>query len=215
MDVTQIYARRFTPDLKFRRNLWRILCTDFFQKLIPEESRVLEIAAGYCEFINHIRAGQKFAVDINPETRNHANADVNVFISPSDNIEGLADASVDIVFVSNFFEHITREAILATIREVKRLLVPGGKFIILQPNIRYCAGDYWMFFDHITAVDDRALVEALEINGFRIIKNIPRFLPYTSQSRFPKFLWLVKLYLKLRFAWLIFGQQALIICSKE
>ena len=31
----------------------------FFQKYIPEEETVLEIGAGYCEFINNIKAKKK------------------------------------------------------------------------------------------------------------------------------------------------------------
>jgi SAM-dependent methyltransferase len=215
MDVSKIYSRRFTPNLEFRRQMWKVLCSDFFQIRIQENSRVLEIAAGYCEFINHIHASQKFAVDINPETKNYAADDVTVVLSPSDNIPTLPDESIDVIFVSNFFEHITREAILATIQEAKRLLTSGGKFIIMQPNIRFCAQDYWMFFDHITPVDDRALVEALEISGFRILENIPRFMPYTTQSSLPKSLWMIRLYLKMPFVWKFFGQQALITCTKE
>ena len=44
--------------------------------------------------------------------------------------------------------------------------------MVLQPNIRFCAKDYWMFFDHVTPIDDRAFVEGLEINGFEILEVI-------------------------------------------
>ncbi len=71
-----------------------------------------------------------------------------------------ADATVDRVFISNFFEHIPREAIVSTLTEARRVLKPDGRLLVLQPNVRYCAKDYWMFFDHITPVDDRALAEA-------------------------------------------------------
>ena len=86
--------------------------------------------------------------------------------------------------------------------------------IILQPNIRYCYKDYWMFFDHITPLDDRALVEILELTKFKMINVIPQFLPYSTKSALPKSLFLIRLYLKLPILWRLFGKQALIICEK-
>ena len=80
------------------------------------------------------------------------------------------------------------------------MLRPDGRLLVLQPNVRYCARDYWMFFDHITPVDDRALVEAFAATGFDVELNIPRFLPYTTKSRLPSGPGLVKLYLKVPLA---------------
>ena len=57
---------------------------------------------------------------------------------------------------------------------------------MLQPNIRYCARDYWMYFDHITPVDDRALAEAFNATGFHVELNIPdscRTLPRAARER--------------------------------
>jgi len=215
MDVEAIYKRRFTPDIEFRQKMWPLLCRDFFQKYVSEDSTILEVGAGYCEFINHIHARKKIALDMNPDVKIYANPDVETIISGSEKIEPLADESVNIAFASNFFEHLSRDSIVATIQEVNRILTPGGKFIILQPNIRFCAKDYWMFFDHVTPIDDRALVEVLEVNNFHVLSNIPRFLPYTTQSALPKSLFMIKIYLKLRLAWKIFGQQALVISSKK
>lgn len=215
MDVESIYKRRFSPDIEFRQNMWDLLCRDFFQKYIPEDSVILEIGAGYCEFINHICAKKKIAIDMNPDVKTFANSDVETIISGSEKMDSLADGSVNLVFASNFFEHLTRDSIVATIREVNRVLSPNGQFIILQPNIRFCSKDYWMFFDHITPIDDRALVEVLEVNQFDTLLNIPRFLPYTTKSALPKSLFLIKMYLKIRFAWNFFGQQALVITRKR
>jgi hypothetical protein len=86
--------------------------------------------------------------------------------------------------------------------------------MVLQPNIRFCARDYWMFFDHVTPIDDRAFVEGLEIQGFEILEVIERFLPYTTKSRLPKTLFLIKLYLRLRPAWHLLGKQSFILCRK-
>jgi ubiquinone/menaquinone biosynthesis C-methylase UbiE len=214
MDVQSIYARRFSPDLEFRVKMWQILCSDFFQKRVDRNSRVLEIGAGYCEFINNIQSASKVAVDLNPDIKSYARPDVELVISSTSHMPAVPDHSVNIVFASNFFEHLTRDEIVATFREVYRVLTPGGQFMVLQPNIRFCAKDYWMFFDHITPIDDRAFVEGLEINGFVVVQVIDRFLPFTTKSRLPKSLFLIRLYLRLPFAWRIFGQQSFILSRK-
>jgi SAM-dependent methyltransferase len=215
MDFRAIYNRRFTPDLEFRKKMWALLCREFFQAYIPEDSTVLEIGAGYCEFINNIHARRKIALDMNTDVQIYAEPGVETIISDSTRIEPLADNSLNIVFASNFFEHLTRADIVKTMREVNRVLIAQGKFIILQPNIRFCSKDYWMFFDHITPIDDRALVEVLELNHFQVLSNIPRFLPFTTKSSLPRSLFLIRIYLKLRLAWKIMGQQALIISCKK
>lgn len=214
MDVKSIYARRFTPDLRFRDEMWNILCTNFFQSYIPKNSHVLEIGAGYCEFINNIQAQQKTALDINPDVKLYATQGVKVTLNSTTLMESIPDESIDVVFASNLFEHLTRDEITSTFREVYRVLTSDGRFMVLQPNIRFCARDYWMFFDHITPIDDRAFVEALEINGFETITVIDRFLPYTTKSRLPKSLFLIRMYLHLKFAWRFFGQQSFILSRK-
>jgi SAM-dependent methyltransferase len=214
MEEQRIYARRFNPDLKFRNEMWKILCRDFFQKYIDPDSRILEIGAGYCEFINQIHAAEKTALELNPDVRSYAAAEVRIIQDRSSRMNAVSDHSVEVVFASNFFEHLSREEILATFREVYRVLVPGGKFMVLQPNIRFCGKDYWMFFDHLTPIDDRAFVEALEICGFELQELITRFLPFTTKSRLPRSPFLLRLYLRLRMVWPLFGQQSFILSRK-
>ncbi len=59
-------------------------------------------------------------------------------------------------------------------------------------------GAYWDFLDHFLCLTDRSLMEALEINGYRTIQAIPRFLPYSMVGaiRFP--VWMLRAYLRLR-----------------
>ncbi len=213
VDVQTIYQRRFADTLAFRRRMWAVLCRRFFQRYVPRQATVVEIGAGYCEFINHIQAGRKIAVDLNPDTRTHAGPDVTVVTSSTSDMRALTDGTADVVFASNFLEHLSRDEILATLREVRRVLTPGGRFLVLQPNIRFCKEDYWQFFDHITPLCERSLTEALETTGFDVVYCLPRFLPFTTQGRLPNSIGLLKLYLTLRPAWRIFGQQSFLIAT--
>jgi ubiquinone/menaquinone biosynthesis C-methylase UbiE len=121
-----------------------------------------------------------------------------------------------VIFISNFFEHISKDEIISTLNECKRMLkTGGGKIMILQPNVKYVGASYWDFFDHHTPITDKSLKEALELVGFHVKKIIPRFLPYTTKSRIPQYTWLVRLYLYLPFMWKIMGKQMLVLAEKK
>src|SRR5687767_12267131 len=124
-------------------DLWKVLCDDFFSRWVPAEATVLDIAAGHCEFVNNITATRRIAVDLNPDVVRRAAPGVEAHVCASDEITMLADGSVDRVFISNFFEHVSRETILTTLREAHRVLRPDGRLLVLQPNVRFCGKDYW------------------------------------------------------------------------
>lgn len=213
-DLQKIYQRRFGKDLEFRRKMWKALCEGYFQRYIPKDAVVLEIAAGYCEFINNITAKRKLALDLNIAIKDFAGSDVEIILSSSTDMGQIKDGACDIIFTSNFFEHLAKEDISKTIRQARRVLKPDGKFLILQPNIRFCAKDYWNFFDHISPLDDRSLSECLQTNGFQVVECKPKFLPYSTKSRFPKSVFLINLYLKFPLLQAFFGKQAF-ICAKK
>ena len=212
MIIDQIYQRRFDKTDE-RKILWGVLVDRFFQKYINKNDTVLDVPCGYGEFINAIKCKQKLALDINPDSKKYLNKNVKFLKSSSTKIP-LARGSVDKIFVSNFFEHISHSDIQKTVVEFKRVLKKGGQVLVLQPNIRFAANDYWMFFDHITPVDDRALEEVFAINGFTLKKRILRFMPFTSQSRLPVNRMLVSIYLSLPFVWRILGKQTFLIFQK-
>lgn len=210
-----IYKRRFGPDVAFRKQLWKVLCQRFFQRFIAPGDTVLEVGAGYCEFTNNIQAKRRLAVDLNPSTELYADPDVTVFQSSATDMSGVPSGSVDVAFASNFFEHITRPDILAVMGEVARVLRPEGPFLILQPNIRFCWRDFWMFFDHITPLDQYSLTEALEMSGFHAVRTIVRFLPYTMHGKTPKSLFMVRVYLAFPLLWRFFGQQTFVVAELD
>ena len=71
-------------------------------------------------------------------------------------------------------------------------------------------GEYWDFWDHLTPITDRSLVELLEHIDYEVEDCFPKFLPYTTQSSLPKAAWLVRAYLKMPFAWRVLGRQFLV-----
>ncbi|MBI2031150.1 MAG: class I SAM-dependent methyltransferase [Candidatus Levybacteria bacterium] len=204
-----IYSKRF-PDKKNRNLLWKTLIKNFLQEFFDTKDVVLDVGCGYGEFINNISCYKKYALDINSDVAKFLNKDVFFLKSFSSKIS-IKNKIIDKIFISNFFEHITKDEIIKTIQELKRILKPDGKIIILQPNIRFCGKNYWMFFDHITPIDDRALIEAFETLGFKVNLNIEKFLPFTTKNNLPQHPVFLYIYLKLPFLWKIFGAQSLLI----
>ncbi|MDX6212873.1 MAG: hypothetical protein QOF82_1960 [Frankiales bacterium] len=206
-----LYSERFGGDEVFRRAMWTVLAERFFQRYVPRDAVLVDIAAGGCEFVNAISARERIAVDVNPAVAAAAGPGVRAVIGPAHDMSDLADHSVDIVFASNFFEHLYRDDILAVMAEARRVLKPSGRFLILQPNIRYCSKDYWMFFDHVTPLDEHSLTEALGMSGFRVESMIKRFLPFSTKGRLPKTTWLVRAYLAVPPVWRLLGAQSFVI----
>jgi ubiquinone/menaquinone biosynthesis C-methylase UbiE len=218
MEIGKLYKNRFDEIERHQKySIWKVLCNSFFQQYIPKDSTVLDIGAGYCEFINNIHCAKKYAVDINEDIINFANSDVKIFNTLSTDLSFLPPDSVDVVFMSNLLEHLrTKEDIIKTLSEIFRVLKPGvGKIMILQPNIRYLYKEYWDFFDHYIPLSDKSIVEVLQMIGFRVESVIPKFLPYTTKSRIPKSPFLVKVYLKTPFIWRIIGKQMFIVAKKD
>jgi SAM-dependent methyltransferase len=211
-ELKRLYEDRFEGLLEYRTNVWQSLNKNFFQQFVDTHDTILDLGAGYCEFINTIRGGKKYAMDLNPDTVRHANKDVQVLTHDCSTPWPLPDASLDVVFTSNFFEHLPdKMALTRTLKEARRCLKPGGQLIAMGPNIKYIPGAYWDFLDHHIPLTEFSLSEALRSAGFRIEKCIPKFLPYTMASGSQPPVFFVALYLMLPFAWRIFGKQFLIV----
>ena len=215
IDHRRLYDLRFETSYNRKQKIWKVLCRHFFQKFIPRESVVMDIAAGNCEFINAIEANEKIAVDINPGINNFAADTVNVINDSLFNLHKYIDKECNIIFASNIFEHFSsKEEVISAINICHQYLTLGGKLLILQPNIKYTKGAYWDFIDHKIPLTEKALIEAGELCGFKINKVIPRFLPYTTKSSMPQHPLFVFFYLKMPFAWCFFGKQSFLVMEK-
>lgn len=215
--LDKIYRGRFAPEtVDAKRELWNTLVAEFLQKYVPRDSVVADIGGGYCEFINAVECRKKYVVDLNPDVESFAASDVEIVMSDANDISPLSDGSVDVVFVSNFFEHMpTKAHLFEVLEEINRVLRPGGKLLVIQPNIKYAYREYWDFIDHHIALTENSLAEALGITGFSVAECIPRFLPYSVNSSPSQSADLLKLYLKLPLAWKVFGKQTFMVGVKR
>jgi dolichol-phosphate mannosyltransferase len=217
MDLKQLYRNRFDEaDRVSKARIWEVLYRRVFARWIRAEDTVVDLGAGFCEFINAACARRRIAVDLNADTRNFAAPGVEVQAASASDLSFLSSDSVDVVFSSNFLEHLAnKEEISRVIREVQRVLKAGGTLILLGPNVRLIPGVYWDFFDHHVPLSDRSMCELLAITQFELVQVEARFLPYTTRSALPQAPWLVALYLSLRpISSAILGKQFLIVAKK-
>lgn len=215
-DLEQLYQNRLEPNAGYRRAVWSVLVSDFFSRFIAPDGTVLDLGCGYGDFINAVRAETRLAMDMNPAAGNKLDPDVQFFLQDSSQPwDCIPENSLDIVFTSNFIEHLPDKAAVArTLREILRCLKPGGRFIAMGANIRHVPGRYWDFWDHQVPFTEKSLSEGLRANGFYIDRCVGRFLPYTMSSGRQYPIFCIKLYLALPFLWRIFGGQFLVIARK-
>jgi SAM-dependent methyltransferase len=215
--LDRLYANRFSrDDREVRRRVWRVLASEVFGPHIPPGATVLDVGAGYCDLINHVRAGRRIAVDLNPEMPASAEPGVETHVLPLDRLgEVIEPAAVDVAIASNIFEHMPNpDALLDVLAALRGVIRPGGRLIVMQPNVRAVGGRFWDFFDHTLPLTERGMAEALRVAGFEIAESRARFLPYTFKSRLPAWVWLVRLYLALPPAQWLLGKQMFVIATR-
>jgi len=213
--LTQIYDKRFSGHEYYRNQVWKILVKQFFSKWIRSTDHILDLGCGYGEFINHTKCEVRHAMDLNPKTRSLMDKEIIFHEQDCSKPWKIESNSLDLVFTSNFFEHLpNKESLDCTVGEIKKALKPEGRLIAMGPNISVLKGKYWDFWDHHVALSDQSLCELLQIHNFTIEQSESKFLPYNMVRVKEHPLFLVSLYLKFPFLWKIFGKQFLIIAKK-
>ncbi len=214
-ELEAIYNQRFNEHISYRKEIWKVLINKFFSKYIAPTSDVLDIGCGYGEFINNVVCRKKYGIDLNARAREQIDPDITFFEQDCSATWPLPDNTLDVVFTSNFFEHLeSKQALGNTLAQAKRCLKPSGRLMAMGPNIRFVGGAYWDFWDHHLALTDSSLAEILRVQGFQVERVIARFLPYTMVNHRAVPAALVSLYLQMPFAWKILGKQFLVFAKK-
>jgi hypothetical protein len=211
MNYKRLYEYRFrNVEQRRRTDVW-LAVAPLIHELLGSPERVLDPAAGRCEFINAVPASERWAVDAVAYEEGVARAGTRVIVSqimdadlPSEYFGG--------VFVSNFLEHLpSQEAVAAFLERMRDCVAPGGRIAIMGPNFRYCPREYFDFADHTVILTERAVEEHLYAAGFEVQLVNARFLPFSFTGRLPTHPALARAYLRLPIAWRLFGKQFLVI----
>jgi len=185
---------RLTHDPK-RDVVWQALWRFYFRRLVPADGCVLDLGAGYGNFINHVVAKRRIALDVWPEFPRYLAPGVEAIVAPVTDLQALPDRSVDFAFASNLFEHIPQEMFARVLDGLRSKLSARGSLNILQPNYRYAYREYFDDYTHVAIYSHVSLVDFLSANGYEATLVVPRFLPLTVKSRMPVSPWLIAAYL--------------------
>jgi SAM-dependent methyltransferase len=214
--LPELYEARFDErEVSAKDGVWREIVR-YLSRWIDPAAPLLDIACDRGHFVRWAIASERWATDIR-DMRSALPADIR-FIQAS----GLDLASVvpsghfGTIFMSNYLEHLdSTDAVIDQLRVAHRLLRPGGRVIVLQPNIRLVGPRYWDFIDHHVALTERSLLEAAELAELTTVNLVTRFLPYSTKGRLPTAPALVAAYLRLRPAWWLLGRQTLYVGTRR
>jgi len=213
--LPELYEARFDErEVSAKDGVWREIVR-YLERWIDPAAPVLDVACDRGHFIRWVNATERWATDIR-DVQASLPPDVR-FVQAS----GLAlEEAVPVsyfgtVFMSNYLEHLdSSDAVIEQLRVAAQLLKPGGRVIVLQPNIRLVGPHYWDFIDHRVALTERSLLEAAEMAGLQTVDLITRFIPYSTKGRLPTAAPLVRAYLRFRPAWWVLGRQSLYIGTR-
>ena len=213
--LDDLYQARFDEhEQSAKQGVWDEIAR-YLQRYVDPNKPVLDLACDRGHFIRPITSSEKWASDIRDMS---AALPPDVHFVQASGLEldsALPLAHFGTVFMSNYLEHLeSSEAVIKQLSVAHRLLAPGGRVVVLQPNIRLVGGRYWDFIDHRVALTERSLLEAAELAGLRTEKLVTRFLPYSTKGRLPSARLLTRAYLAFPPAWLVMGKQTLYVGTR-
>jgi SAM-dependent methyltransferase len=210
----RLYAYRFRGvDQAARAAVWRPIASFVFERL-GRPRRVLDPAAGRCEFIAAVPSEERWAVDRVAYPEAESEGVTRFLVGDAMSVE-LPESYFDGVFVSNFLEHLaTPDAVALFLERIRAAMRPGGRIAVMGPNYRYAAREYWDCADHYLALTDVAVEEHLYAAGLEPGKSIPRFLPYSFRGRLPPSPGLTAAYLRMPLLWRLLGKQFLVVAER-
>jgi SAM-dependent methyltransferase len=188
------FETRFTPDQR-RETLWRALVKYHFQPQIRASDTVLELGCGYGHFINNVFADRRIALDQWPEFPAYIRSGIETHVGSVSDLSFLAENSLDFVFASNLFEHISQSDFAVVLNQLVSKMRTGSSLNLLQPNYRFAFREYFDDYTHRTIYSHLSLQDFLKANGFEVFDCRPRFMPLTIKSRFKVSPALIRLYL--------------------
>ncbi len=189
------FETRFVHDER-RAQIWRSIAA-YLARWMPAEGALLDLGAGYADLANAARCARRVAFDLRADLAQFTAEGVEAEVGDVTDLSRFPDGTFDAVFASNLLEHLDWPQLERCADEVRRVLLPGGHFVAVQPNFRLDPKRYFDDFTHRTIFTDESLADFLASRGLPLVHREGRFLPMTMKSRLSFGHRLVPLYLRL------------------
>jgi hypothetical protein len=184
MTAADYHSSRLVADDR-RDVLWKSLWRYRFSAMVRPDDCVLDLGAGYCNFINSVVARRRIAVDAWGGFPAHLAPGIEHKVGSVTNLDFLEDGAVDFAFASNLFEHLTKDEFSAALDALHHKLSDHGTLTIVQPNYRYAFREYFDDYDHKSVYTHISLPDYLAVNGYEVFLVEPRFMPLSVKGRLP------------------------------
>jgi SAM-dependent methyltransferase len=207
VSAADYHASRLTQDSR-RDVLWETLWRHYFRALVDSDDCVLDLGAGYGNFINAVTARRRIAVDAWDGFPAYLAPGVEHRVGSVTDLDFLDSGAVDFAFASNLFEHLTKDEFAIVLSVLRRKLSAKGTLTIVQPNYRYAYREYFDDFDHKSIYSHVSMADYLTANGYEVFRIEPRFMPLSIKGRLPVNALLIRAWLAS--PWKPIGKQMLI-----
>ena len=178
------HGSRLTEDPR-RDVLWETLWRHKFSAMVTHDDCVLDLGAGYGNFINAAVARRRIAIDAWAQFPKHLAPGVEYRVGSVMDLSFIEDGAVDFAFASNLFEHLTKDDLAIVLEKLRSKLSWHGTLTIVQPNYRYAYREYFDDFDHRSVFSHVSLADFLAGNGYEVFCVEPRFMPLSVKGRLP------------------------------
>lgn len=152
---------------------------EYLKEQLPldKSAPVLDIGCGFGQMLLRLRdAGYSEiqGVDIGNESVQFCQSQ-GLQVQQIDSISTFAnqnEGKFQLILMSHVLEHIPKEEVIPNLVAIRKMLAPGGAFVVMVPNAQSATGVYWMYEDytHYQLFTSGSLLYVLRSAGFQKIE---------------------------------------------
>jgi len=120
------------------------------------------------EFVCAIDVVEEFTTEIRKRFADKPNLKVALFDIADPNVTSLASEVIDTIVSVNVLEHVQDDSV--ALDNMNRILVPGGKLLLLVPALQFLYGTMDAADNHYRRYNKRVLMQRVDAAGFTVAR---------------------------------------------